>query len=425
VLAEHQLARVLSPEVVDELRAQTGYNPRQRRATAHRLLVVVLYGYLLGQTLGFSRLRALFTRYFGTIRPRAFQLRFKSAAAAAFFRAAFERAVRAVAEWSGVRLEGPLAVFNDVRVYDGTGQRVPRRGRRALPACGAGRAGAKWLVGYSLKTGLLEEALVDAESASELPMWRRLVGDLRRGSLYLLDLAFYERALFADAIAAGAHLVMRFKRGTKVTVVGHQTDRGYVALPGWSLGYYLHGKSQRRGTLFDLDVRWGRGADAVVLRLVGVSLGGRRGLRFYLTTVPRDRLDATQIVAVYRLRWLIEFLFRDLKQSADLGRSFTADKHALEALTYGAMLGHVVVRSLRVIAALRHQVPLDELRPLACRDFIRGYAADLVRALLSLDGDALHQLIHVISDGLVDFARERSPSAARPRIAATLGASGG
>jgi hypothetical protein len=43
-----------------------------------------------------------------------------------------------------------------------------------LPACGAGRAGAKWLVGYSLKTGLLEEALVDAESASELPMWRRV-----------------------------------------------------------------------------------------------------------------------------------------------------------------------------------------------------------------------------------------------------------
>lgn len=416
---------MLTPEVVDDLRAATGYNPRQRRATAYRLLVVVLYGYLLGQTLGFSRLRALFTRYYGAIRPRAFQLRFKSPAAASFFRAAFERAVRAVAEWSGVRLEGPLAVFDDVRVYDGTGQRVPPRGRRTLPACVAGRAGAKWLVGYSLKTGLIEEALVDAETASELPMWRRLVGELRRGSLYLLDLAFYERALFADAIAAGAHVVMRFKHGTKVTVLGHQTDRGFAELPGWSLGYYLRGKSLRRGTLFDLDVRWGRADDAVVLRLVGVSLGGRRGLRFYLTTVPRDMLSAAQIVAVYRLRWLIEFLFRDLKQSADLGRSFTADKNALEALSYGAMLGHVVVRSLRVIAALRKQVPLEQLRPLACRDFIRGYAADLAGALVAMDCAALHELIVTITDGIIDFARERSGSASRTRIAATLGAGGG
>jgi hypothetical protein len=45
--------------------------------------------------------------------------------------------------------------------------------------------------------------------------------------------------------------------------------------------------------------------------------------------------------------------------------------------------------------------------------------------LLSLDGDALHQLIVTITDGIIDFARERSTSASRTRIAATLGAGGG
>ena len=417
---------MFSPEVVDELRAETGYNPRQRRATAHRLLVVVVHGFLLGQTLGFSALRAVFSKHFGQIRPRAFQLRFKSAAAAAFFKAAFERVVRAVLEsTTSVRLEGPLAVFADVRLYDGTSQSVPRRGRRALPACVDGRAGSKWLVGYSLKTGVLDQAMVGAETASELPMWRRLVGQLERNVLYVMDLAFYERALFAQAHRDGAHLLLRLKSGTKLKVLGHQIDRGHVDLPGWSLDYYLRGQSQRRGTLFDLDVRWGRGAATVVLRLVGVSLGGRRGVRFYLTTVPRNLLSAAQLVEAYRLRWLIEFLFRELKQSADLGRSFTADPHALEALTYGAMLGHVIVRSLRIFAALRHDVPLEQLRPLACRDFIRPYATEIVVALLDHGSDAWHALLVHLSVGLVAFTRERKPSRSRQRIALQLGAVGG
>jgi hypothetical protein len=174
-----------------------------------------------------------------------------------------------------------------------------------------------------------------------------------------------------------------------------------------------------------MDVRWGRGKSTVFLRLVGVSLGGRAGLRFYLTTIPRELLTAAQVVQTYRLRWLIEFLFRELKQSADLGRCFTADRHAIEALTYGAMLGHVVVRSLRIIAALRHDVPLEQLRPLACRDIIRPYATAIVDALLDPDSHAWTRLVQALSDAIVAFTRERKPSSSRPRIARSLGAIGG
>jgi hypothetical protein len=72
-----------------------------------------------------------------------------------------------------------------------------------------------------------------------------------------------------------------------------------------------------------------------------------------------------------------------LKQTADLGRSFTADAHAVEALTYGAMLAHVLVRSVRIQAALANEIPLEELRPLACLHVARAFARDLVDALAS------------------------------------------
>ncbi len=81
---ERKLQRMSTPEVVDELRAQTGCNPRQRLATAFRLMLTVVEGFLVGQTLSFTAPRAIFARRFGVMRPCPFQRRFKQAEAGAF-----------------------------------------------------------------------------------------------------------------------------------------------------------------------------------------------------------------------------------------------------------------------------------------------------------------------------------------------------
>ena len=135
-------------------------------------------------------------------------------------------------------------------------------------------------------------------------------------------------------------------------------------------------------------------------------------------------MSATQIIEAYRLRWLIEFLFRELKQEADLGRSFTADPHALAALTYGALLGHVLIRSLRLVAALRHAVPLEQLRPLACVHLVRAFAGELIAALFQPGRAAWRRVVATVTDAIVDFAREVKPSRSRDRVARRLGAVG-
>jgi len=420
---EAALRSTFTSTVVDELREQTGYNPRQRQVTAQRLMLVVVEAFLLGQTLGFTAIRAIFVRRFGFVQPCPFQKRFKQASAAAFFRAALERLVATVISSAGLSLSGPLAQFADVRVYDGTGQRVPPRGRKALPACTKGKAGSKWVVGYSIKTGLLEHAEGAAETASETPLWHKLVPSFTRGVLYLFDLGFFERKLFDAAQDAGAHVLMRLKKTAKVRLIGHIADRSLGVIPGWSLGYYLTSVTRRRGTIFDLDVVWGKGKNAIGLRLVGIAHSSRT-IRWYLTTVPRSQLAARQIVQAYRLRWLIELLFREIKQAADLGRSFTADANAVQALTYGAMLAHVLVRSLRIQAALDNEIPLEQLRPLACLHVARAFARDIIDALAAATCSAWRRVAHAVGLALVQLARELKPSRSRPRIALNLGAIG-
>jgi hypothetical protein len=419
-----QLRQVFDTPVVDELRRLSGYNPRQRTATALRLMLVVVEGFLLGQTLSFAALRAIFIRRFGFVRSCPFQKRFKQAEAAKFFRLAVEHAVNAVVCAAGLRLEGALASFADVRVYDGTGQRIPPRGSSELPACSPGKAGTKWVLGYSIKTGLVEHGLVDAETASETPLWHRLVPKLVPGVLYLLDLGFFERRIFAEAQALGAHLLMRLKSSAKVRIIGQRNRNGTVsAVNECSIGYYVKYLPRRRGTTFDLDVRWGEGKEAVLLRLVGFA-HRYNAIRWYLTTVPRDQLSARQVITAYRLRWLIELLFRELKQSADLGRSFTADRHAVEALTYGALLAHILVRSLRVQTALSREIPLEQLRPLACLHVARAFAREIVDSLQVAIHETWQRSLLRLQQAFIALARERRPSRSRYRIALEMGAVG-
>ncbi len=419
---EQQLRRCLSPEVVDEFREASGYNPRQRLATAHRLLLSIIEAFLTGDTLSFAAVRAAFIRRFGFIRPCPLQKRFKQPEAALFFRAIFQHLVERLLEHVGVRLTGPLAGFSDVRVYDGTAQRVPPRGSAALPSCVPERAGTKWLIGYSLKSGMIEAGLCGAATSAELPMYRELVEGFQRGALYLLDLAYFERQLFADVRSAGAHLLMRLKSGTQLRVVAELTARGMQSVDGYCLEQYLACRFAFDGTLFDLDVLWGTGSRQVPLRLVGVVHQG--ATRWYLTTVPRSRLRAGHVVQTYRLRWAIELLFREIKQSTDLGRSFTADPDAIEAMTFGALIAHVLVRSLRLRAALASEIPLERLRPLPALRMVRAYARDLVDALLSGCHARWVAVVDELTVALVPFAYEHQPSRSRPRIALQLGAVG-
>jgi hypothetical protein len=71
-----------------------------------------------------------------------------------------------------------------------------------------------------------------------------------------------------EAFREGAHLLMRLKSNAKVRVRAHHHEGRMLSLPDWSLSYYLNGKPRRRGMTLDLDVEWGRGSQALSLRLV-------------------------------------------------------------------------------------------------------------------------------------------------------------
>lgn len=141
-------------------------------------------------------------------------------------------------------------------------------------------------------------------------------------------------------------------------------------------------------------------------------------------TAPRSSLDAAHITQTYRLRWAIELLFRELKQSTALGRLFTAEPNATEALTYGAMTAQVLVRSLKIQAAISSDIPLESLRPLACLHVARAWARELVDALAKGSRACWHNVVERLILELVPFVLELAPPRSPPRIFLIFGAGG-
>src|SRR5690606_37103851 len=80
--------------------------------------------------------------------------------------------------------------------------------------------------------------------------------------------------------------------------------------------------------------------------------------------------------------------------------------------------------SLILGAALRNEIPIEQLRPLACLHVARAFARDIVDALASCSRTACADLLVHMTPTLLAIAREQKPSRSRTRISLILGAVG-
>ncbi|WP_141212128.1 transposase, partial [Halorubrum ezzemoulense] len=130
--------------------------------------------------------------------------------------------------------------------------------------------------------------------------------------------------------------------------------RYYRAIP-------LEGK-QLRSVLNDLDrkyidveveVEFKRGPyngtqslDTKRFRVVGVRDEDADDYHLYMTNLVRKEFFPADLAQIYRCRWEVELLFRELKTQYNLDEFDTSDEHVVKILLYAALLSLLVSRDL-------------------------------------------------------------------------------
>jgi hypothetical protein len=404
-----ETVQVLLTTEADELARQTGFVIRQRKVSGSNFAQTVVFSAMANPDATKDR-RLITAATVGlVITEKGLEKRF-DARAAVFLRELLRAAVsKVVASEVMIPL---LRRFTAVEVFDSSTVALPEelanifRGGRSGTTTSE-KAAVKLTVGLDLLSGALCGPALSAGRAADLSA-ATAVAERPAGSLHLADQNYFSLEKFACWDEAGAYWLSRLKSGPKV-----HDERGRRI----DLVAYL-----RAAGAADVDVaiRLGsqqRLACRLIARRVPAEVAELRRRRFLekcadrgnrpsalslalcdwtivVTNVPRELLSVEEAVALARLRWQIELIFKLWKSGGGIDEYRSSKPQSALCEVYGKLLAQVVRhwvivvgawsqrdRSLTKAAEIVTLLALSLARAIGCVRRLRGvlsYARELM-----------------------------------------------
>lgn len=274
------------------------------------------------------------------MRPHLFQKVFE-----AFLLSILPEAPQVYASW----MQDLRKNFCDVFVVDGSrldavchGIGILHKTRSPiLPGC--------LTVFYDLFRGIPRQVLFFANAAeAELPRGYAALEWIAKGTLILGDRLYASIQYFHLLTGLGLYGVFRMKRGLKIKRLE------------------VLACSKRGSRIFWEDVLVevgsGVGQPKIILRLIRYRGQGRR-LDVLTNVLDPKMLSAEKIVPLYGLRWTIERMFLDLKETIDLHTLHSSHPNLVAQQVYAAMIVHTAFRVAQARIAERAGVLVEQISP--------------------------------------------------------------
>ncbi|NLV12164.1 IS4 family transposase [Haloarcula argentinensis] len=179
-------------------------------------------------------------------------------------------------------------------------------------------------------------------------------GPWLEGRLAILDLAYFKYRRFALIDENGGYFVSRLKDRSNPVITDELREWRGRAIP-------LEGEKiqdvaedlHRQYIDVEVEVSFQRREYAGTqswstkqFRVVGVRDEDADDYHLYITNLPRNEFLPCDLATIYRCRWEVELLFRELKTRYELDEFDTTKKHIVEILVYAALLTLIASRTL-------------------------------------------------------------------------------
>ena len=282
--------------------------------------------------------RAFFKKAQG-LRPHLFQATY-----AAFTRSILPHARPAYASWLGrLRKRFPEILIVDGSRLDAIGHRLKllrREPAQVLPGC--------LTAFYDLFRGITRQVLYYPHAAEpELPRAQSTLKELGPGALLVGDRLYCSLQYFHQL--ASLHLYGLFRLNGRLKVKHLRM---------------LSRQQNSRSTWEDslVEVGCGAGQPTLTLRLIRYRGQGRR-LDLLTNVLEPRRLSPEEALALYRLRWSVERLFFDLKETLDLHCLYASHPNLVAQQVYAAAIVHTAFRVAQAGIAQQARVLPEQLSP--------------------------------------------------------------
>jgi IS4 transposase len=366
---EHRLARAFPAKRLYELARRTGLVERRRKLDAAALFWALTLGFAMSEDRSIEALRQSYLRLTGgelSLTYPSFHGWF-DASLTAFLREVLDYALEDLA-CSTDRFDGRLARFRDVLVPDMTVVTLYRSLTDSFSGSGDDHAGAKLHLVESVSTGLPTQfSITDARTHESTQL---STGRWLSGALLLYDQGYFDYRTMDLIDANDGWFVTRLKPNANPQIVEELREwRGNaISLTGRQLHDVLNDLHRdvidvRAEVSFRRRSYSGSRSGATrTFRIVGVWNDDAEKYHLYVTNLPVADYSASDVAQLYRARWEVELLFKELKSTYHLDQIPTSNPVAVEALVLIALISLVVSRVLLDLLReiVDREAPLDD-----------------------------------------------------------------
>lgn len=264
---------------------------------------------------------------------------------------------------------GMLSGFKRVIVEDSSQRRLPATNHEHFPAHGNGHgetAGAKFDLGFDLRTGEPVEATLHLATTQDREIGPDLIDEIRRGDLVLRDMGYFSAGEFARIEDLDAFWLSRLPattgatdergrcledvlRGSRRKFVEFQARLGNDGHPARLVAVRAQRQvaERRRRERREAARKQGRTPSADTLL--------RDGWHIMVTNISEEKMDSQTLFKLYAQRWQIEIVFRAWKQSgrADAALDRRSNPFHLESLMLASLLHLVLTMKVAGLVAAR------------------------------------------------------------------------
>jgi len=242
--------------------------------------------------------------------------------------------------------------FRDVMIADGTVLRLHELLSEEYEGRREEQAGARLHLLHNVTEQTIDRFSVTDEKRHDSTQFE--TGSWLEGRLAILDLAYFKYRRFALIDENDGYFVSRLKRSSNPVVTDEFREWRGRAIP-------LEGKKIfdvvddlcRKYIDVEVEIEFDRreyagtqSRDTKRFRVVGVRNEDADDYHLYITNLSREEFLPEDLATIYRCRWEVELLFRELKTQYRLDEFDTTKKHVVEILLYAALLSLVVSREL-------------------------------------------------------------------------------
>ncbi|MBV7264535.1 IS4 family transposase [Photobacterium sp. WH77] len=236
-----------------------------------------------------------------------------------------------------------LSHFDDVILQDGSSFRVHDGLREVFPSRFKNYPAA---IECHMTMSLFDQSpktmTVTADTASERT-YLPTPGNIEK-KLLLADAGYVDFSYFEQLSRHNGHFIVRGGKSLNPTIVNAHNGNGR-RLPRL-IDMKLKDISRKTNRSEVLDLRCKRGK--YEFRVVRRWFAEEKRFCLWLTNLPTSQFSADDIMALYRCRWQIELLFKELKSHTNWRRFVTAQKAIAEGLIWASLLALIVRRSIAI-----------------------------------------------------------------------------